>query len=279
MLCACERSPYPGYSLVGDDVHLHLHTIGDGEVLPADSDSVRLRIRLGGHGELVGGLFSTEQDYLVKDIRTGALDAVIRRMHVGDSLSVIAKAVDWPWTVLATGADVLPPDTGHVQAELSVMSLRSPAMLRAERERMKRNDPLGYERRLIHAFIAQDARSFTRWGTSDIHYFINGTTTDTTACEQGDQVTISYTGRRLEDRQVFDDTERNGAPLTFTYGDKDQVMNGIEVALTLLREGQEGVFIFPSSFAFGEKGIPGILEPFMPVVYSVRLDHLERKSR
>lgn len=276
VLASCERSPYAGYKAVGDGVYLHLHTIGDGEALPTDSDSVRVRLRIGDHGDEVGGLFSTEQEYRVKDIRLGALMPVIKRLHVGDSLSVIASANAWPWAVLAAGTDLVAPDTGMVQAEISLLALRTPAMMRAEAERMKRNDPLGYEQRLIDAYLVQNGRAFAKWGTSDVYYLITGVAKDTSVILQGDHVTISYTGKRLEDGHVFDDTERNGAPFSFTYGDKDQVMNGIEVALTLLREGQEGTFIFPSAYAFGGKGIPGVLEPYMPVVYTVRLESVER---
>ena len=94
----------------------------------------------------------------------------------------------------------------------------------------------------------------------------------------GDHITISYKGRRIEDGQVFDDTQRNGEPLSFTYGDKDQVMKGLEVAVHLLREGQEGSFIFPSEYAFSAKGIPDVLDPYMPVEYTVRLEKVQRSS-
>jgi FKBP-type peptidyl-prolyl cis-trans isomerase len=52
----------------------------------------------------------------------------------------------------------------------------------------------------------------------------------------------------------------------------------LEVAVHLLREGQLGTFLFPSEMAFGAKGIPGVLDPYMPVMYSVRLEKVERAS-
>lgn len=278
LLLGCERSPYAGYKVVGDDVHIHLLAIGDGETLAHDSDSVRVRLRMGHRGAEAGGLFSTERTYLVKDIRTGAFVALFRRAHVGDSISVIASSTEWPWKALTQGEVFEIPDSGMVQAEFALLELHTPAMMRAEADRLKRNDPLGYERRLIAAHLGQRERDFLRWGTSDVHYAITGTAKDTTAVVQGDVITISYRGQRIEDGQVFDDTGRNGAPLTFTFGDKDQVVNGIEVAVGLLREGQEGTFVLPSSYAFGEKGIPDVLDPYMPVVYTVRLVGVERAS-
>ncbi|MBX2973861.1 MAG: FKBP-type peptidyl-prolyl cis-trans isomerase [Flavobacteriales bacterium] len=276
LLGGCERSPYAGYKAVGDDVHLRLLALGDGEALPSDSDSVVVRLRLGQHGGEVGGLFSTERAYLVKDIRSGALKQALNRLHVGDSMSVIAPGASWPWSVIAEGAEPDVPDTGKVQGEISLRTLRTPAMMRAEAEMLKRDDPLGYELRLIAAYIGREGAPYVRWGTSDIHHHITGTPSDTSAVSVGDQVTISYQGRSIEGGRLFDDTGRNGAPLTFTYGDKDQVINGLEVAVRLLREGQEGSFVLPSLYAFGAKGIAGVLEPHSPVVYTVRLEKVVR---
>lgn len=276
VLVGCERSPYTGYKRVGDDVHLRLLVIGDGETLPTDSDSVVVRLRMGRPMEQVGSIFSTERAYLVKDIRSGALLPVLRRLHVGDSLSVVAPATAWPWDILATNAAIDVPDTGMVQAEILVQELRTPAQVRAELDRLRQYDPLGYELRLVAAWVERSELPVARWGTSEVYYHITGQAVDTNEIVVGDEVTISYKGSRLEDGQVFDDTRRNGAPFTFIYGDRDQVINGLEVAIQLLREGQEGTFIFPSLYAFGAKGIPGVLEPDMPVIYTVRLEKVAR---
>lgn len=275
---ACERSPYTGYKVVGDDVHLHLERIGDGEVLPADSDSVVLRLRMGYTGQELGGVYSTERSYAVAELRSGAFKPVLRRIHVGDSLSIIAPAVMWPWKTLLRDAELSPPDTGMVRMEVTMLGLSTPEDRRAATERLKRNDPLAYERRLISAFLADAGTELQPWGTSLLHYHITGTAGDTGSIQLGDKVTVSYSGRRLEDGSLFDDSARNGGPLSFTYGDKDQVINGIEVAITLLRKGQEGRFLFPSELAFGAKGIPGVLDPHMPVLYTVRLVGVERGS-
>lgn len=272
----CQRSPYAGYKVVGDDVHLRLLVIGDGEEVPSDSDSVMVRVRLGRLGGDIGGVFSTERRYLVKDLRRGALVPVLRRLHEGDSISVIAAADAWPWQALAQEVAIEIPDTGLVQGEISLRSLRTPALIRAEAEAHKQHDPLGYELRLIAAYKARSPIPFTPWGTSDLHYHITGTAVDTQAVVVGDQITLAYQGRRLEDGKVFDEVTWTGSPLTFTYGDKDQVIQGLEVAIHLLREGQEGTFLLPSLYAFGTKGINGVLEPNMPVLYTVRLQRVVR---
>jgi|GEM_PF-531907 FKBP-type peptidyl-prolyl cis-trans isomerase len=276
LLTSCERSPYEGYKIVGDDVHLHLLTIGDGDALVSDSDSVVVRLRMGHVHGTFGDLFSTERTYLVKDIRSGAMGPVLRRAHVGDSLSVIAPATAWPWAAFTQGAQVELPDTGMVRVEFALREQRTAATIRAQLEQLRQHDPIAYEVRLIQVYVQRADHPFIPWGTSDIRYRIVGQAIDTAAVALHDGVTISYQGRRLEDGQLFDDTGRNGGPFTFTYGDKDQVIQGLEVAVSLLREGQEGTFLFPSLYAFGEKGIPGVLEPNTPVAYTVRMERVER---
>jgi len=278
LLGGCDRSPYKGYKLIGDNVYLRLIALGEGNLLPTDSDSVRLNVRMGYKGLALGELFSTDDVFAVKDLRNGVFGPVLKRIHEGDSLSLIAPAPAWPWKVIASGSNETVPDTGLVQADIAVIALRTPALARAAKERLRRDDPFAYERRLSEVFRANSAEPFLRWGTSELFYAIHGTASDTARVMMGDQVMITYSGKRLEDGLVFDDSQRNGHPLGFTFGDKDQVINGLEVAVTLLRQGQEGQFIIPFEYAFGAKAIPNVLEPYTPVYYTVRLDKVQRSK-
>ncbi len=278
VLCGCNSSPYEGYKQLRNDVHVRLHVLGEGEDVPSDGDSLLIRIRMGWPSEGVGELFSTEEWYAAKDLRTKAFASVLRRIHEGDSMSVIAPSEEWPWAVIAEGKDVLVPDTGHVRMEINLIKLRTASMIQADNERSRKSEPYVYERKLMHAYLLQQSGTFNRWGTSEMFYSIEGEAMDTNKVVLGDVVTISYRGRNMEEGIVFDDTERNGMPLTYRFGDKDQVLEGIGFAVELLREGQEGTFLIPSEFAFGTKGIPGIVDPYMPVVYTVRLDKVERRA-
>lgn len=275
---ACDRSPYPGYKVVGEDVHLHYITLGEGEQLANDSDSVHVRFRSSRLGEAPGSYWSSEMWYLAKDMREGAMHPVLRRLHVGDSMSVITRASLWPWKAMARGSAAVLPDTGLLCTELSLLAIRTPTEMRSDAARRKQNDPEGYERRLIGAYIERSGEAWTRWGTSDLHYIITGTAIDTNRAQYRQVVQLSWTGSRLEDGQVFDEQGTSGATFPWSFGTPDQLVQGLETAVSLLREGQEGRFILPSSLAFGGKGIPGTLEPWSPVLYTVRLEAVERGS-
>lgn len=270
LLVACSRSPYEGFKRVGDEVHLRMHVLGDGETLVADVDSLLLRLRIARHGAEPGSHLSVERWFLARDLRSDAFAPMLARMHRGDSLSLIAPAGVLPWNTLGSTAEVL-SDTTLMQVEAELLSIRTPDMIAAANERLRRMEPHVFEQRLIAAYRMQEGGEWMQWGTSSMYYQLRGNAVDTTAVRAGDQVTVAYTGRRLEDGQVFDDTRRNGMPMQFLFGDPDQVVKGIEVAVGLLREGQEGEFILPSELAFGEKGVAGTLEPWTPVVYTVRL--------
>jgi FKBP-type peptidyl-prolyl cis-trans isomerase len=272
VLCACNSSPYEGYKRVAGEVDLRLHILGDGEQRVEDGDSIHLRLRAALLGQEPGSYVSTEQWFAARDLRQGAFVPVLQRMHEGDSMSVIARGTALPWSVIAPHALDPIADTAHVQVELSMLGLRTAAMMQAEQERIRTADPEAFERELIAAYRARTPGPWLRWGTSEVYYVVSGTAVDTTAVRMGEQVTIAYTGARMEDGHVFDDTGRNGGPLSFRFGDPDQVMPGLETAVHLLREGQEGTFLLPSPMAFGAKGIPGVLDPYTPVVYTVHLE-------
>ncbi len=276
LLITCGRSPYPGYKEAGQEVYLRYIALGEGEQIANDSDSVYVRFRMARPGEAPGSFWSSEQWYLVKDLREGAMRPVLRRLHVGDSMSVIAPMPSWPWQALSkTNLDV-PPDTAHLCTELSLLAIRTPAQMRADAVRMKQNDPAGYERRLIASYMARSHDVWTRWGTSDMYYSITGSPLDTSRIRTGQVVDLSWVGRRLEDGLVFDEGVPQGEAFHWNYGTPDQVIHGIETAVSLMREGQEGEFILPSTLAYGGKGIPGALDPWSPVIYKVRVIAVDR---
>lgn len=279
LLASCDRSPYPGYSIIDEGVHLRLITLGEGEETVSELDSVRMRFRAAVVGEEPGSLLSTERTYPVAALRIGALHEVFRDLHEGDSMSVITTVERLPWSIIAPEGVAIPGPGGSVQLELLLMDIRTPATWQAEQERMRRNDPIGFERRIIHRYMEGSGKEWTRWGTSDMYYRISGMAVDTNRVRKGEMVSIQYSGRRLEDGREFDATERNGDPFAFRFGDTDQVIRGLEVAVSLLRHGQQGTFLFPSELAFGARGIEGIIEPWTAVEYTVELVSVERALR
>jgi FK506-binding protein 2 len=276
LVSGCGGSPYPGFKEVSDGVYLSHHILGDGETTAKDGDSIEMVLRISGVGQAAGSLLSTQQWFAASDLRIGGFVPLLQRMRAGDSLTVIAPASLWPWSVIAPPTVAAPADTAMLQVEVMLVSIRTPAMVQARLQAMRDADPEGFERRLIEAYLGNSKEPWQRWGASMLHYHISGTAMDTARVRPGDMVEVVWRGTRLEDGLVIDDTRRSAQPFSFRYGDPDQVMKGVETAVMLLREGQEGAFIIPSSMAFGERGVDGLVEPRSPVVYHVELKRIER---
>jgi FKBP-type peptidyl-prolyl cis-trans isomerase len=276
----CGRSPFPGYKPIGNDTWLRLYLLGDGERLALDGDSVRMRIRIAHVDSTPGSLFSTEQWYAARDLRDGPFNELLIRMHEGDSMGLIVRSPQLPWQVLLGPVQqVVATGQGQVRVEVSMRSIRTAAMIEAGERALQEQDPAGMEQQVLGELVEQLGPVWQRWGSSMIHYTIQGHAEDTARIKAGDLVTISYIGRRASDRMVFDSTEGNGTALTFRFGDKDQVIPGLEIAIHLLREGQEGDFLLPSEYAFGARGVDGMLAPYSPVLYSVRVEEVQRRGR
>lgn len=279
VLAACERSPFPEYKQIGENTHLRLYMLGEGDRLPRDGDSVLMRLRVSEVDRPAGSLFSTDQWYAVTDLRNSVFDELMIRMHEGDSMSVIAPSAELPWHALIAEDTLQLQGSDLLRTEASMLSIRTAAMMEAKNKELRASDPQAFERQLMFTYLDQLGSNWKKWGDSFIHYSIEGIATDSLDVKKGDIVTISYTGKRIEDGSTFDSSENNGAPYTFRFGDDGQVIKGVEIAITLLHEGQQGEFFFPSEYAFGERGVAGMIEPYTPVIYTVRLEEVQRSDR
>lgn len=83
-----------------------------------------------------------------------------------------------------------------------------------------------------------------------------------------DNVTVFYTGM-LPDGTVFDSTDKHGGePISFPL---NQVIPGWTEGLQLMKRGGKAVFYIPAELAYGAQGIPGVIPPNSPLVFTVEL--------
>ena len=107
LFAGCDRSPFPGYKKIAEDVHLRLYMLGEGDRLPRDGDSVLFRLRISHVDSPSGSYFSGQQWYAVQDLRESVFDHLLVRMHQGDSMSLIANVADLPWPAITGRADTI----------------------------------------------------------------------------------------------------------------------------------------------------------------------------
>ena len=83
----------------------------------------------------------------------------------------------------------------------------------------------------------------------------------------GSEVTIAYTTFLLNDKPLDKPTE-----LQYTFGRPEQVVEGLNYALSMMRAGDEAIVYLPSYLAFGEDGSTGgVVPPKTPVYFKVKV--------
>jgi FKBP-type peptidyl-prolyl cis-trans isomerase len=92
--------------------------------------------------------------------------------------------------------------------------------------------------------------------------------------ERGDVINIKYVGSFING--VVFDTTFSEESFEFTYGTPNQVIEGFEKVLKVLKNGEKAKIIIPSQFAFGDKGSStGIVPPSSTVIYNIEIINIK----
>ena len=83
----------------------------------------------------------------------------------------------------------------------------------------------------------------------------------------GNVVAVQYVGY-LPSGKVFDSTYRRGAPFKFKLG-QNQVIEGLDTAISQLSAGERAKIRVGSERAFGKKGFPYLVPPSTPLVFDL----------
>ena len=90
-----------------------------------------------------------------------------------------------------------------------------------------------------------------------------------------DTVKVHYKGTMI-DGTVFDDSSKRGEPATFGV---TQVIPGWSEVLQLMKEGATYHVVIPPSLAYGEQGVPPMIEPNAVLVFEVDLISIEKDGK
>lgn len=89
------------------------------------------------------------------------------------------------------------------------------------------------------------------------------------SAESGNTISVNYVGT-LEDGTVFDSSVERGVPFTFTLG-INSVIQGWEVGIVGMKEGETRKLTIPPQLAYGEQGVSGVIPPNSTLIFEVTL--------
>lgn len=87
--------------------------------------------------------------------------------------------------------------------------------------------------------------------------------------EAGDLVSVHYTGT-LTDGTKFDSSKDRGTPFNFTLG-AGQVIEGWDKGVAGMKVGGVRKLTIPSSMAYGNQGVPGVIPGGATLIFEVEL--------
>lgn len=87
--------------------------------------------------------------------------------------------------------------------------------------------------------------------------------------KKGQTVTVHYTGT-LTDGKVFDSSRTRGQAFSFKIG-VGQVIRGWDEGVATMSVGERAKLTIKSDYAYGPRGIPGVIPPSATLVFDVEL--------
>ena len=251
---SCQRSKYRGYTKTDSGMYYQIHFLGEGKRTPNAGDYAVFDLQLRNLGDTV--LIELDSVLWVLDrTKDSCLHDALSMMRIGDSISFIYFD-----TIFKT-------ETKHI---VKLLKLQTPKEYEDEQKYLewkKRSEKK--EKELLTDYLLKN--DIEKKSAIQGIYFTTIKHGKGNYIQTGNVITIQYKGYFL-DGTLFDSSYEANLPLEFTYGNPDQVIKGIEIGLSMMKNGGKAKIIIPSRLAFGDLGSSsGIVPPFTPVIFEVEV--------
>jgi FKBP-type peptidyl-prolyl cis-trans isomerase FkpA len=271
MISSCNNlSKYPDYAKTDSQIFYKLIVIGEDTVKANAGDYITVDIA---YRTMKDSLFFFGRRIMqiAEPQFIGSIEECFLMMAEGDSISFILSADNFFEKTLGTSLPQFLVPQSDMKVDIKMIDFRPEEQyLREKEEFLKWIEDFGeYEQMVLKRFIEEEEIEVEPV-EGGFYYLPVKEGTDKNV-ELGDLVTVHYEGKFLNGK-YFDSTRKRNMPLEFVYGTEWQVIDGLEKGIGMMSEGERAIFIFPSNFAFGEKGsTTGIIPPFTSVVFDVEI--------
>lgn len=268
--CSNKSKLFPGYSVTNSGIHYRLIALGESNIPAAVGNYVTAIIA---YRTANDSLFfqGVRQFQLTLPEYDGSIDECFLMLSSGDSASFYIQAEPFFTKTLETNLPKFINPGEFMRVDIKLVEVKTAEEFQKEMEAFMSwiNDFGEYEKVILKQYL--DGQKLNIQPTESGLYIIPQLTTQKNKVEVGDTVTVHYEGRFLNGKP-FDSTRKRGEPFQFVYGQKWQVIPGLEEAIGKMREGEKAMLIVPSHLAFGQQGNSnGMIPAFTSVIFELEI--------
>lgn len=273
--CSNKSSKFLGFSVTDSGIHYKLISLGDGSVKPEISNFITVNIA---YRTIKDSIFfqGLRKFQLNTPNYFGSIDECFMMLTLGDSAAFNFPADSFFTKTLETSLPKFIRKGDMMRVDIKMIDIQTEKQYELEKEAFLHwiNDFGEYEKVILKQFMDGEKLSIAPTPTG--LYYIPVKKTNGKSVAVGDTITINFEGRFFNSK-IFDSTKKRNEPFQFVYGQKWQVIEGLEEAVGMMKEGERSLFIIPSKLAFGERGSStGIIPPFTSVVFEVELIEVKK---
>lgn len=280
ILQGCNSSPdgyLTGYTPLAADTYYHLAVIGEGSHPASIGDYITIQLR---YATLQDSTFFTglRRFQIERSNYAGSIDECFTLLSEGDSANFYLDPRKFFENTLQTTLPHFLDTAKTMRIDVKVIALQDSISYARDKEAFVHwiEDFSAYERVLLAQYIAKERMNPH---AVDSLFYLQKRAGVGDYPHDGDTLTIEFEGRFL-DGEFFDSTKKRKESFQFVLGQKWQVIDGVERAVRMMREGELSLFILPSAIAFGATGSStGIVPPYTPVIFEIELLELKPGER
>jgi len=249
LLFSCGNdSPYPGFKRGKHGIYYQLHKIGEsskkaryGDYITSDIIYKTMKDSMFFHGR--------RKLQLVKQHGRGSIEECFKMLTVDDSATFIISADEFFTKTLETSLPEFIPAMSKMKVSLNIIEIQTQTEYQNEKKAFLNwiEDFGEYEKVILKQFLMEEKIDVQPSG-SGLYYL------------------------KITEGKFFDSTIKRNQPFQFVYGTEWQVVEGLEEAIGMMKEGEKSLFILPSDLAFGTEGSStGIIPPFTSLIFEVEV--------
>jgi FKBP-type peptidyl-prolyl cis-trans isomerase len=270
VLVGCSgKDEYPGFSLSEEGIYYKLKRIGEQTKKAGPGDFITLDILYKTTEDSV--FFEGRRKIQVSSDSLQDIDKCFMMLSEGDQAEFILNARDFFHNTLNASLPSFLDTNDVMVVDLNMIEIQSQEEYQKEKTAfLKWVEDFGeYESVILKQYLEENKIN-SEPTSSGLYKFVIEEGNERQVSE-GDTVIVHYEGKFLNGK-YFDSTVKRKEPFGFVYGTEWQVIDGLEEAIGMMKEGERSLFIIPSELAFGKKGSStGIIPPYTSVIFEVHL--------